>query len=152
MVSADSEVGMRLVTQLLQSQQNAVSEYELFNLAYGLTRKHKLDMRLFLNHINMSALNTSEKHAISATLDLSAAEFPEMWNSLVRSDILTSRDLYQRSLGTPFSIQRLYSSHAHGLASFFEYLRMGTQDYTRKLVILQVRDQFSTILIVADII
>ena len=128
-----------LLGQLLRSHQTSVSEFELFNLAYRLATKHGIDIRPYLAQIDFSALTTVQKHIMSSTLELSDISYPEIWNSFVRSDILTARDLYQRNLAQPFSIQRLYSSRTSGLVTFFEYLKMATQDYTRKVVIIQVR-------------
>jgi hypothetical protein len=136
--STDAEEGKALLVQLLESKQSAVSEYELFNLACKIARKHRFDVSPFLSHIDMSALTSQEKVSLSFTIDLSPEEQGYVWNSLLRSDILTPRDIYQRALDRPFSIQRLYSSKIHGLSTFFEYLCMATQDYTRKLLILKV--------------
>jgi hypothetical protein len=136
--SVDPEDGEELITRLLQSEQNALSEYELFNLALSYARKHDLDFTPFLSHIDFSALTLAQRYAISSTLGLSADEHPEVWNSLIRSDILTPRDLYERSLGKPFPIQRLYSSKMNGMKTFFEYLKMATQQYSRKLLLIQV--------------
>ncbi|KAG5653862.1 hypothetical protein H0H81_009941 [Sphagnurus paluster] len=141
--TADAEEGKNLVVALLQSQQSAVSEYELFNLASLVARRNKIDMTPFLNHLDMSALSAQEKHALSATLELSRERHPYVWNSLIRSDILTPRDLFQRALNHPFSMQRLYSSKVHGLTTFFEYLRVATQEYTRKLLILKTEERFA---------
>ncbi|KAF8156601.1 RNA-directed RNA polymerase [Crassisporium funariophilum] len=139
----DQEEGKKLLGQLLQSKQSAVSEYELFNLACRLATKHSIDIRPYLCQIDIGALTTAEKHTITTTLSLSAVDYPYIWNSLVRSDILTARDLYQRDLGRPFSLHRLYSSRISGLSTFFEYLRMATQDYTRKVLILQTDPRFA---------
>ncbi|PPQ66641.1 hypothetical protein CVT24_006933 [Panaeolus cyanescens] len=135
--------GETLLRTLLHSSQNALSEYELFNLALRFSRKHNIDLKPYLSQIDFSALTTSQKHTLQATLQLSSIECPEIWNSLFRSDILKPRDLYQRNLSQPFSIHRLYSSREHGLRTFFEYLRMATQDYTRKLLIIQTDERFS---------
>ncbi|KAF9057077.1 RNA-directed RNA polymerase [Panaeolus papilionaceus] len=137
------EDGEILLRSLLQSKQNAVSEYELFNLALRFCRQNSIDIRPYFSQIDFSALTTSEKHTIQATLQLSSIEYPEIWNSLVRSDILKPRDIYQRNLARPFAIHRLYSSEEHGLKTFFEYLRLATQDYTRKLLIIQTDSRFS---------
>ncbi|KAJ6607939.1 RNA-directed RNA polymerase [Mycena sp. CBHHK59/15] len=144
--SRDSEAGKRLLVQLLQSRQNTLSEYELFTLAFNLSRKLSMKPEEFipyLGHIDFGALTASQKYAVSHTLGLETREYPFIWNSLIRSDILTPRDLYQRSLNQPFSLQRLYSSKIHGLASFFYYLRMATQEFTRKLLILKTDDRFA---------
>lgn len=135
----DNDGARDLLVALLQSQQSAVSEYELFNLAILVARKHKVDIKKYLNHLDMSALSAQERHALSLILGLSANDHPYVWNSLIRSDILTPRNLYHRTLDRPFSIQRLYSSKTQGLTTFFEFLRMGTQEYTRKLLVLKVR-------------
>ena len=137
-LAVDQLEGERLLSQLLKSTQNALSEYELFNLAFRLATKYSLNIRPFLAQIDMSALTTAEKHTMTTTLSLSAVDYPFIWNSLVRSDILTPRDLYQRNLGHPFALHRLYSSRINGLTTFFEFLRMAIQDYTRKVLIVQV--------------
>ncbi|KAG5352321.1 hypothetical protein C0989_002856 [Termitomyces sp. Mn162] len=139
----DSEGARDLLVALLQSQQSAVSEYELFNLALLVARKHDVDITQYLNHLNMSALSAQEKHAFGLTLNLSTNYYPDIWNSLIRSDILTPQDLYHRTLGRPFSIQRLYSSKTQGLTTFFEFLRMGTQEYTRKLLVFKTEERFA---------
>ncbi|KAF8631095.1 hypothetical protein AX17_005140 [Amanita inopinata Kibby_2008] len=141
--SVDAGDGRNLIVRLLQSDQNALSEYELFKLAFKYAQKRSLDFRPFMSHIDFSALTTEQKYAIGSTVGISADEYPEIWNSLIRSDILTPRDLYQRSLGMPFSIHRLYSSKRSGLKTFFEYLKMATQEYTRKLLVLQVEGRFA---------
>jgi hypothetical protein len=138
-LTVDRLEGERLLGQLLRSNQSALSEYELFNLAFRLATKYSIDIRPYLAQIDMSALTTAEKHTITTTLSLSAVDYPYIWNSLVQSDILTPRDLYQRNLKHPFALHRLYSSRINGLATFFEFLRMATQDHTRKVLILQVR-------------
>ncbi|KAF8970321.1 RNA dependent RNA polymerase-domain-containing protein [Flammula alnicola] len=139
----DQEEGELLLGQLLQSKQNSISEFELFNLAYRLSVKHKIDIRPYLAQLDFSALTTAQKHVMSSTLALSAIDCPEIWNSLVRSDILTPRDLYQRNLAQPFTLHRLYSSRLSGLTTFFEYLQMATQDYTRKVLIIQTDKRFA---------
>jgi hypothetical protein len=137
--STNAEDGKALLVQLLQSEHGAISEYELFNLACRIARKHSFDVRPFLSHIDMSALTSQEKIALSYAVDLSLEEQGHVWNSLIRSDILKPRDIYQRALDRPFSIQRLYSSKIHGLSTFFEYLHMAVEDYTRRLLIMKVR-------------
>ncbi|KIK00426.1 hypothetical protein K443DRAFT_611821 [Laccaria amethystina LaAM-08-1] len=141
--SLDAEQGQKLVSQLFKSTQHAVTEYELFELAYRLAQKYQFDLCPYLGQIDWSAITAMQKRAISTTLSLSSVDYPYMWNSLVKSDILMPQDLYSRSLHSPFSIQRLYSSKEHGLTTFFEYLRMATQDYTRKLLVIQTERRFS---------
>ncbi|KAJ7446567.1 RNA-directed RNA polymerase [Mycena latifolia] len=144
----DPTVGKQLLSRLMQSSQNSLSEYELFTLAFSLSRKLRLSQDEFLpylKYLDFGALTTAQKYAISHALDLDDKydEYPFIWNSLIRSDILTPRDLYERSLNQPFSLQRLYSSKINGLGSFFYYLRMATNDFTRKLLILKTDDRFS---------
>ncbi|KAH9477348.1 putative RNA-dependent RNA polymerase 1 [Psilocybe cubensis] len=135
--------GEQLLKRLLQSEQNSLSEFELFNLAYRLSQKHNINIRPYLSQLDFSALTTEQKHIISSVLSLSDIEYPELWNSLARSDILTPQDLYQRNLGRPFAISRLYSSRNSGLVTFFGYLKRATQEYTRKLLIIQTDPRFS---------
>lgn len=135
----NKEEGELLLGQLLASRQNSISEFELLNLADRLATKHDVDIRPYLAQLDFSALTAVQKHTMSTTLHISAIDYLEIWNSFVRSDILTPRDLYQRNLAQLFAIHRLYSSRISGLATFFEYLRMATQDYTRKVLVIQVR-------------
>jgi len=138
LTATNAEDAQQLVLQLLTSQQNAVSEYGLFNMALFLARKHGIDVRPYLSHIDIGALTTQQKYALSSQLNLTPQDDPYIWNSLYRSDILTARDLYQKELNRPYSLQRLYSSKVHGLPTFFRYLQMATQDYTRKLLVMKV--------------
>lgn len=134
-----AESAETLLMQLLKSDQRALSEYELFNLARSLARQYNLDIRKFLLHIDFGALNTREKYELSLNFDFMTVDvLSNMWNSLFRSDILTQNDLRYRGLNRPLRMQRLYSSRRQGLASFFEYLQQASEEFTRKLVILQV--------------
>jgi hypothetical protein len=138
LAAANAEEAQQLILQLLKSQQNAVSEYELFNMALRLAREHGVDVRPYLSHVDVGALTTQQKYALSSQLNLTPQDDPYIWNSLYHSDILTARDLYQKELNRPYSLQRLYSSKVHGLHTFFRYLQMATQDYTRKLLVMKV--------------
>lgn len=134
----DSEDAQRLLAELLGSKVDAISEYEIFNIALRLSKKHSFDLRPLLGQFDFGAFTSEQKHAISYTLNLDPEEHAGIWNSLLRSDILTPKDLYERSIDQPFSLHRLYSSKLNGLATFFPYLRMATQDYTRKILIMKV--------------
>ncbi|KAK7059945.1 Rna-directed rna polymerase [Favolaschia claudopus] len=147
-VSPDNaESGKQVLAQLLQSTQNSLSEYELFTLAFNLSRKLKMsrdEFMPYLAHVDFGALTTAQKYAVTEALDLrDPQQYSFVWNSLLRSDILTPGDLYSRSLNQPFSLQRLYSSKLNGLRSFFFYLRMAVNDFTRKLLILKTDDRFA---------
>ncbi|KAJ7636650.1 RNA-directed RNA polymerase [Roridomyces roridus] len=147
-LSGDPNAGKQLLAQIMQSRQNTLSEYELFNLAFKLSRKLGMSVEEFipyLTHVDFGALTATQKHAISHTLDLDDRyqDYPFLWNSLIRSDILTPRDLYERSLNRPYALQRLYSSKLNGLGAFFYYLRMATSEFTRKLLILKTDDRFA---------
>jgi hypothetical protein len=136
--TSSADEAKQLVVQLLQSRQNAVSEYELFNMAYFLAHKHSFDVLPYLSHIDAGALTTEQKYALSSMLSLTSEHDLWLWNSLARSDILTASDLFKKKLDQPYSLQRLYSSKEQGLTTFFEYLRRAIQEYTRKLLILKV--------------
>ncbi|KAJ8701086.1 hypothetical protein PTI98_004049 [Pleurotus ostreatus] len=147
-LSTVDEVDARnIITGLLKSKQNALSEYELFNMVLRHSRKHSIDVYTCLSYLDMGALSASEKYAIMASLNPGPGRTRDteawMFNSLFRSDILTSRDLYQRNLSQPFSIQRFYSSKLSGMSTFFKYLHMATQDFTRKLLLLKTDDRFA---------
>jgi regulator of nonsense transcripts 1 len=143
----DPNVGQQLLLRLLQSTQNSLSEYELFTLVFGLSRRlgmSRNDFIPYLGYVDFGALTTSQKYAVALALDLDDRDrYPFVWNSLIRSDILTPGDLYARSLNQPFSLQRLYSSKVNGLGSFFFYLRMAINDFTRKLLVLKVGEEVS---------
>jgi hypothetical protein len=127
-----------LISRLLRSKQNAVSEFEVFDLALKLARKHDISLKPYLGHLQFSALTAQQKYVVSSALGLTLEEDIYVWNSLVRSNILTARDLEQRQLNRPLPLQLLYSSNDSGMRTFWQYLRMATQDYTRKLLILKV--------------
>lgn len=138
LVNQDAEHAQRHVIQLFKSDQRALSEFELFELALRLSRKHKFDIKPFLAHIDASALTAMNKTTIKVVLNLSQVDYPYLWNSLFQSDILSSADLRRQSLDSSISLQKLYSSASNSQATFFEYLRRATQDYTRKLLLVRV--------------
>ncbi|KAF7338901.1 Rna-directed rna polymerase [Mycena sanguinolenta] len=139
--------GKQLLSRLLQTAQNSLSEYELFTMAFGLSRKLGMSREEFLPYLaylDFGAFTTAQKYALAHALDLEDRQtYPFIWNSLIRSDILTPRDLYERSLNQPFALQRLYSSRLNGLGTFFFYLRMAISDFTRKLLVLKTDDRFA---------
>lgn len=131
-----------VLTQLFKSKPKAISEYELFSMAVAFARKFSInlyELKPYLAHLDFGALAAHEKHVISTTLELSPIEHRRMWNSLLTSDILTPRDLEQRNLNRPLSMQRLYSSDEKTTATFFQYLRIAFEQFTRKLLIIKVR-------------
>jgi hypothetical protein len=135
--SADPEDSRDVVARLLSGPRRAMSEFETFMLAARVAQKAHVDLRPFLPSIDFSALSSEHKHIISFMLGTTPQEDQYIWNSLFRSNILTSRDLSQRQLNRPLRMQRLYTSREQGLAAFFEYLQMGLSEYTRKLIILK---------------
>ncbi|KAH7881903.1 RNA-directed RNA polymerase [Phlebopus sp. FC_14] len=135
-----------ILVPIFRSKPNAISEYELFNMALALARQLSVnlyELKPYLAHLDLSALASHEKHAISTTLSLTPQEHRRLWNSLMTSDILTSRDLMQRQLDRPLSMQRLYSSKANSPATFFQYLRIASEQFTRKLLVLKTDDRFA---------
>jgi len=129
------------ISQLFRSSQNALSEYELFNWTFKLAKKHSLEneYRKYLDHLDIGALSAPQKYAISAALGLHLTDIwgTSLWNSLFQSDILNEVMLYQKQLDKRYNLQRLYSSRIQGLPTFFHYLRVATQEFTRKLLILK---------------
>ncbi|KAJ7022448.1 RNA-directed RNA polymerase [Mycena alexandri] len=143
----DPNAGRQILSRLLQSAPNSLSEYELFDRALDLSRKLGMsrdEFRPYLAYLDFGALTAPQKYAVAEALALGdRKEYPFAWNSLIRSDILTPHDLYARSLNQPFSMQRLYSSKLNGLGTFFFYLRMATNEFTRKLLVLKTDDRFA---------
>ncbi|KAF8555926.1 RdRP-domain-containing protein [Imleria badia] len=135
-----------VLAQLFKSKPMAVSEYELFSMAVAFARKFSInlyELKPYIAHLDFCALAAHEKHVISTTLELSPTEHRRMWNSLLTSDILSTRDIQQRQLDRPLSMQRLYSSREKTTATFFQYLRIAFEQFTRKLLILQTDDRFA---------
>jgi regulator of nonsense transcripts 1 len=139
LMATSKENAEELIHSLLGSNQNALSEYEVFGLAFSIARQHSINFRPYIVHLDFGALSTREKYALSSAVGLTRDDDSYIWNSLVRSDILTPRDLEQRQLNKVLPLQRLYSSETNGLATFFQYLRIATQEFTRKLLIMKVR-------------
>ena len=138
LIANSKEHAEELIHSLLGSDQHALSEYEMFDLAFFIARRHSVDFRPYLAHLDMGGLTAQEKYALSTAVGLKPEDDSYIWNSLVRSDILTPRDLDQRQLNRVLPLQRLYSSETNGLATFFRYLRIATQEFTRKLLIMKV--------------
>lgn len=144
----------QMILDLFQSPQNAMSEYELFNVAFSLARRFNIDIRHHLGQVNVGALSTAEKYFISATLHLDPDQEAGLWNSLLRSDILDLSSLARKNLlrGMPaeqtfarampvsLPLQRLYSSEVQGNPTFFRYLGRAMREYTRKVVIMKVKN------------
>ncbi|KAA1476797.1 RdRP-domain-containing protein [Dentipellis sp. KUC8613] len=137
-----------LILRLLSVAEPAVSEYALLNKARAIARQHQIDFTPYLSHINFGALLTSEKYELGVSMNLAPAQQAYMWNSLLRSDILTASELADRKLGGPLRVQRLYSSKTLGLYAFFEYLERAMDEYTRKLIIFKLDDRFSVVVFI----
>ncbi|TFY59052.1 hypothetical protein EVG20_g7930 [Dentipellis fragilis] len=142
-VDISRDTAEELIVQLLSVAEPAVSEYALLNKARAIARQHQIDFAPYLSHINFGALLTSEKYELGVSMNLPPAQQAYMWNSLLRSDILTASELADRKLGGPLRVQRLYSSRTLGLYAFFEYLERAMDEYTRKLIIFKLDDRFS---------
>ncbi|KAJ4468847.1 RNA dependent RNA polymerase-domain-containing protein [Lentinula aciculospora] len=132
-----------LIKRLFSASETTVSEYRLIELARRIARKHKVDFRTYLSYINYGALETHEKYELAASLKISPEEEAYMWNSLLRSDIVSSKDLEDKKLSGSLRVQRLYSSKDLGLHAFFGYLIRAMQGFTRKLVIVKLDERFS---------
>ncbi|KAJ3528070.1 hypothetical protein NMY22_g9549 [Coprinellus aureogranulatus] len=142
---AEVEEPKVLLERFLKNKQalNALTEYEIFDFAFRFSRKYNFDLVPYLSLIDMSALGAMEKHAMSSALELSRIDYPYIWNSLFQSDILDSTDLNVHGLDSSFTLQKLYSSTEQSQATFFEYLRRATQDYTRKLLLMRTDERFA---------
>jgi hypothetical protein len=130
---------MQYIRQLLRGERHAFSEFEMFNMVVAIARKREIDLRPILPYLDLGALTVEQKYTVSSTLGLTPEEDRYIWNSLFWSDILTERDLEQRKLNLRLPLQRFYSSNKSGLRTFWQYLKMGLQDFTRKILILKVR-------------
>ncbi|KZT10828.1 RdRP-domain-containing protein [Laetiporus sulphureus 93-53] len=141
------EAAGEVLARFLSTEKTALSECEVVTMAAAFARRNGISLRPYLCHIDFGALATSEKHALSLQLGLTPEHDPYIWNSrfisLIRSEILRSRDLSTRDLGGPLRLQKLYSSSEQGRAAFFEYLKDATQQYNRRLMILKTDDRFS---------
>lgn len=129
---------IQYIRQLLRGKRHAFSEFEMFNMAVAIARKRNIDLRPMLPYLDLGALTVEQKYTVSSTLGLTSDEDKHIWNSLFWSDILTARDLEQRKLNTKIPLQRLYSSNKSSLRTFWQYLKMCLQDFTRKVLVLKV--------------
>jgi len=129
---------MQYIRQLLRGERHAFSEFEMFNMVVAIARKRGIDLRPMLPYLDLGALTVEQKYTVSSVLGLTPEEDRHIWNSLFWSDILTDRDLEQRKLNTRIPLQRFYSSNKSGLRTFWQYLKMCLQDFTRKVLVLQV--------------
>ncbi|KAJ3916403.1 RdRP-domain-containing protein [Lentinula edodes] len=128
-----------LIRHLFSASETTISEYKLVELARRIARKHGTDFRPYLSYINYGALHTHEKYELAVSLRMSPEEEAYMWNSLLRSDIVSSKDLADKKLSGPLRVQRLYSSKELGLHAFFGYLvRAMQKNFTRKLIIIKL--------------
>lgn len=130
---------MQYIRQLLRGEHHAVSEFEMFNMVVAIARKRRIDLGPMLPYLNIGALTVEQKYTLRTTFWLTREDDQHIWNSLFRSDILTERDLEQRNLNTRIALQRFYSSNKSGLRTFWQYLKMCLEDFTRKVLILKVR-------------
>lgn len=130
---------MQYIRQLLRGERRAFSEFEMFNMAVIIAKKRGINLRPMLSYLDLGALTVEQKYVVSSTLGLTTEEDRYVWNSLFWSDILTDRDLKQRKLATRMPLQRFYSSKTSGLRTFWQYLKICVQDFTRKILILKVR-------------
>ena len=130
---------IQYIRQLLRGERHAFSEFEMFNMAVAIANKRDIDLRPMLPYLDLGALTVEQKYTVSFTLGLTPEEDRRIWNSLFWSDILTERDLEQRKLNARLPLQRFYSSKESGLRTFWQYLKMCLQDFTRKILVLKVR-------------
>ena len=129
----------RYIRQLLRGERHAFSEFEMFNMVVAIASKKRIDLRPMLPYMDLGALTVAQKYIVSSTLGLTPQEDRRIWNSLFWSDILTKRDLEQRNLNNRLPLQRFYSSNESGLRTFWQYLKLCLQDFTRKIMVLKVR-------------
>ncbi|KAI6122035.1 RNA dependent RNA polymerase-domain-containing protein [Pisolithus sp. B1] len=131
-----------VLAELFKNKPNAVSEYELFNMALAFSRKFPTtveELNPYLAHLDTGALAPCGRHAISTTLALTPMEHRRLWNSLMTSDILTPRDFQQCQVANRlFSMQRLYSPAINSPVTFFQHLKIALVQFTRKLFALKV--------------
>ncbi|KAJ3842639.1 RdRP-domain-containing protein [Lentinula raphanica] len=123
-----------LIKRLFSVSESTVSEYKLLELARRIARKHDISFRPYLSYINYGALQTHEKYELAQTMEMSLEEEAYMWNSLLRSDIVSPKELTDKKLSGPLRVQRLYSSKDVGIHAFFGYLVRAMQNFTRKLL------------------
>ncbi|KAJ3824830.1 RNA dependent RNA polymerase-domain-containing protein [Lentinula raphanica] len=135
-----------LIKRLFSVSESTVSEYKLLELARRIARKHDINFRPYLSYINYGALQTHEKYELAQTMEMSPEEEAYMWNSLLRSDIVSPKELTDKKLSGPLRVQRLYSSKDVGIHAFFGYLVRAMQNFTRKLVIFKLDDRFSFVI------
>ncbi|KAI6095198.1 RNA dependent RNA polymerase-domain-containing protein [Pisolithus croceorrhizus] len=130
-----------VLAELFKNKPNAVSEYELFNMALAFPSFPTTveELNPYLAHLDTGALAPCGRHAISTTLALTPMEHRRLWNSLMTSDILTPRDFQQCQVANRLlSMQRLYSPAINSPVTFFQHLKIALVQFTRKLFALKV--------------
>lgn len=73
-----------VVVRLLSHEKMAISEFELLMKAAAVARRHAIDIRPFLSHVDFGALTTSEKYAVMQCFNLSPEHHPYVWNRWVQ--------------------------------------------------------------------
>jgi hypothetical protein len=120
-----------------------LSEFVLFQLVDSWAAKHQVSLARFINHFDFASFTTDQKSWIRTS-----STFPKdkhlqlekfLKKSLSQSTILSLQDLRQYRLDSPeLHWRRLYSSNLDGERLFFMTLTTAMEDYTRKLLVLDV--------------
>ena len=102
-------------------------------------------MRQFINHFDFAAFTADQLSWVRTcpTMDMSPLELDALLkNGLLQSSILSIQDLKQYGLDSPnLHWRRLYSTQSDGELLFFPMLTSALEDFTRKLLVLDVASE-----------
>ena len=130
-----------------------LSEFELFQLVNKWASANKVNMAKFINHFDFGAFTADQRAWIrtSSLLSDDISIDALLQNGLLQSKILTAHDLRQYKLGSSdLHWRRLYSSQTDGDPLFPYMLTIGLEDFTRKLLIIDVQDRLKIAVLISE--
>ena len=142
---AGLDLNADLIQFLVAADEISLTEFELFQLVSLWASKHHVGMRQFIDHFDFGAFTAEQRSWIrtSRTMDVSPEEVEALLkNGLLQSNILPTDDLRQYRLESPQQHwRRLYGTYDDGGVLFFSMLTSALEDFTRKLLVLDVASQ-----------
>ncbi|KIM19468.1 hypothetical protein M408DRAFT_13453, partial [Serendipita vermifera MAFF 305830] len=140
---ADKLTDEQTITALLLSERVSMSEFQTLQVALKIAKRSSINLSPYYSLMNFSALNSSEKEQMCEMLGLKVEKQGMVWNSLMRSD-LVSPATFKRNLSDPIlRMQRLYTTRNQGISGFFEYLARSLEYFNRRLILLRTDERFS---------
>lgn len=122
----------------LSSESIALSPYARLHLLLEQCTRHRDNPTQFLPFVNWDAFSTLQRHLVDNYL-FPFYKVDSIWNSLLRSDILSASELQIYGLDRQLRLQRFYSSkQAGGMHNFFHRLEVANRYFKRLALVIQV--------------